>query len=53
MLAGPIPVEETEAHLDAHMALGTDEGGNLTLDPLLQAACGQLRDQLTGRAAIE
>jgi hypothetical protein len=35
------------------MALGTEEGGNLQLDPLLQATCGLLGDQLTGRAAIE
>jgi len=30
-----------------------DEGGKLQLDQLLQTACGQLRDQLTGAAAIE
>jgi hypothetical protein len=35
------------------MALGTEEDGNLQLDPLLKAACGHLGDQLTGRAAIE
>lgn len=51
--AGPIAVEEAEPLLRAPMALGTEEGGNLQLDLLLQAACGQLRDQLTGRAAIE
>jgi hypothetical protein len=50
---GPIAVEQAEANLSAHIALGTEECGNLQLDPLLQAACGQLRDQLTGRAAIE
>ena len=51
--AGPIAVEEAEALLRAPMALGTEEDGNLQLDPLLKAACGHLGDQLTGRAAIE
>lgn len=50
---GHKPLERAEPLLRAPMALGTEEGGNLQLDPLLQAACGKLRDQLTGRAAIE
>jgi hypothetical protein len=36
--AGPIAVEEPEPLLRGPMALGTEEGGNLQLDPLLQAA---------------
>jgi hypothetical protein len=51
--AGAVVVEEAEANLRAPMAPGTEEGGNLQLDPLLQAACGQLGDQLSGGAAIE
>jgi hypothetical protein len=51
--AGPIAVENAEANLRAPMGLGTEKGVKLQLDPLLQAACGQLRVQLTGRAAIE
>ena len=35
------------------MALGTEHGGNLQLDQLLQAVAGQLRDQLPDRAAIQ
>jgi len=51
--AGLKASEGAEPHLHALMALGTEECGNLRLDPLLQAACGLLGDQLTGRAAIE
>jgi hypothetical protein len=35
------------------MAVSPQNGGNIQLDQLLQAACCQLGDQLTGRAAIE
>jgi hypothetical protein len=35
------------------MAVGTQNGGNLQLDQLLQAVAGQLRDQLAGTAAIQ
>jgi hypothetical protein len=51
--AGTIAVEEAEAFLGAVMVLITEEGGNLKLDLLLQAACGQLGDQLPSGAAIE
>jgi hypothetical protein len=51
--AGPIAVEEAEPLLRAPMALGTEHGGEIQLDQLLQAACGQLGDQVIGRAAIE
>jgi hypothetical protein len=44
--AGPVAVEEAEANLRAPMGLGTEECGNLQLDQLLQAACGQLGNQL-------
>jgi hypothetical protein len=49
----PIAVEEAELLLGALMALGTEEGSYVELDPLPQAACGQLGDQLSGGAAIE
>jgi hypothetical protein len=51
--AGPRAVEQAGANLRAHMALGTDNGGNLMLDPLLQAVAGQLRHQFPECAAIE
>jgi hypothetical protein len=35
------------------MAIGTEHGGDLQLDQLLQAVAGQLGDQLVGCAAIE
>jgi hypothetical protein len=35
------------------MAIGTEHGGDLQFDPLLQAVAGQLGNQLTGCAAIE
>jgi hypothetical protein len=35
------------------MAVSPQNGGYLQLDQLLQAASGQLRDQLAGTAAIE
>jgi hypothetical protein len=35
------------------MAVSTQNGGNLQLDQLLQTVACQLRDQLTGAAAIE
>ena len=35
------------------MALGTEHGGNLQLDQLLQAVAHQFVDQLTGCAAIQ
>jgi hypothetical protein len=35
------------------MAIGTEHGGDLQFDQLLQAVAGQLGDQLAGRAAIE
>jgi hypothetical protein len=35
------------------MAVGTDHGGGLQLDQLLQPVAGQLGDQLAGAAAIE
>ena len=42
-----------EPLLSAFMAVGTEEGGNLQLDQLLQAMAGQFRDQFPGAAAIE
>ena len=51
--ADPIAVEEPEPLLSAFMAVSPQNGGNIQLDQLLQAACCQLGDQLTGRAAIE
>jgi hypothetical protein len=33
--------------------IGTEHGGDLELDQLLQAVAGKLGDQLPGRAAIE
>jgi hypothetical protein len=33
--------------------VGTEEGGKLQLDQLLQAMAGEFRDQLPGAAAIE
>ena len=38
--AGPIAVEETEPLLRALMALGSEEGGNIQIDQLLQAMAG-------------
>jgi len=35
------------------MAIGTEHGGDLRLNELLQAVARQLRDQLTGSAAIQ
>ena len=35
------------------MAIGTEHGGNLQLNQLLQAVARQLRDQLHGCAAIQ
>jgi hypothetical protein len=35
------------------MAVGTQKGGDLKLDQLLQAVAGQLGDQLPGAAAIQ
>jgi hypothetical protein len=35
------------------MAVGTQNGGNLQLDQLLQTVPGQLGDQLPGFAAIQ
>jgi hypothetical protein len=35
------------------MALDTEHGSDLQLDPLLQAMAGQLRHQLPSGAAIE
>jgi hypothetical protein len=35
------------------MAVGTQKGSDLQLDQLLQAACGQFRDQFPGTAAIQ
>jgi len=49
----PVAVEEAEPLLRALMALDTEHGGEIQLDPLLQAARDQLGDQLTGRAPIE
>ena len=51
--AGPIAVAIAEPLLGALMAVSTEEGGNLQLDQLLQASCGQLGDQFPGAAAIE
>ena len=51
--AGPIAVEEAEALLRALMAIGTEHGGDLQLDQLLQAMAGQLGNQLPSGAAIE
>ena len=35
------------------MAIGTENGGDLQLDQLLQAVAGQLGDQLPSCAAIQ
>jgi hypothetical protein len=49
----PTAVAVAEPFVGALMALGTEHGGNLQLDQLLQALAGQLRDQLPGGAAIQ
>ena len=51
--AGPVAVAVAGPLLGALMAIGTDHGGGLQLDQLLQPVAGQLRDQLPGAAAIE
>jgi hypothetical protein len=51
--AGPVAVAIAEPLLGALMAVSTKEGSDLQLDQLLQAASDQLRDQLSGTAAIE
>ncbi len=51
--AGPVAISVAEPFLAALMAVSPQNGGYLQLDQLLQAASGQLRDQLAGTAAIE
>ena len=50
---GPVAVAVAETLLGALVPIGTEEGGKLQLDQPLQAMACQLRDQLTGAAAIE
>jgi len=49
----PVAVAVAEPIVTALMALGTEYGRNLQLDQLLQAVADDLRDQLTGCAAIQ
>ena len=42
-----------EPFIRALVPVGTEHGGDLELDQLLQAASGQLGDQFTGAAAIQ
>jgi len=51
--AGPVAVAVAKPLLAAFVAIGTEHGGNLELDQLLQAVAHQLGDQLTGCAAIQ
>jgi hypothetical protein len=51
--ARPVAVAVAEALLGAFMAVGTQKGGKLELNQLLQAMAGQLRDQFPGAAAIQ
>jgi hypothetical protein len=51
--AGPVAVAEAEPLLRALMAIGTEHGGDLQLDQLLQAMAGQLGNQLPGCAVIQ
>ena len=51
--AGAVAVAIPQALLGALMPVGTEEGGKLQLDQLLQAVARQLRNQLTSAAAIE
>jgi hypothetical protein len=50
---GPAAGAVTEQFLGALMAIGSEQGGDLQFDQLLQAVAGQLGDQLAGRAAIQ
>ena len=49
----PVAVAVTKTILTAFMAIGTEHGGDLQLDQLLQAMAHQFREQLPGAAAIQ
>ena len=51
--ARAVAVAVAEPVLTALMAVGTQNGGNLQLNQLLQTVPGQLGDQLPGAAAIQ
>jgi hypothetical protein len=51
--ARPVAVAVTKPILTAFMAIGTEHGGDLQLDQLLQAMAHQFRDQFPGAAAIQ
>ena len=51
--ARPAAIAVAAAFLAALMAIGTEHGGDLQLDQLLQAMAGQLGNQLPSGAAIE
>ena len=52
-LPGPVAVAVTKPILAAFVAIGTEHGGDLQLDQLLQAVTHQLGDQLPSCAAIQ
>jgi hypothetical protein len=51
--AGAVAVAIPQALVGALMAVGTQNGGNLQLDQLLQAVACQFWDQFPGAAPIE
>jgi len=51
--ARPVAVAVTKPILTALVAIGTEHGGNLQFDQLLQAVADLLRDELPSSAAIE
>ena len=51
--AAPATVAVAEPLLGALVPVGTEDGGKLQLDQLLQAMAGQFRDQFPGAAPIQ